>query len=64
MRRLIPLLLLHALVAGAAMACAQGGPPFITDDPGTPGNRRAGHGSPGAKIRSGGLGFSVSHPTE
>ncbi|MGA8632227.1 MAG: hypothetical protein WBE56_06385 [Terracidiphilus sp.] len=25
--------------AGAAMAHAQGGPPFITDDPGTPGNR-------------------------
>jgi hypothetical protein len=25
--------------AGAALARAQGGPPFITDDPGTPGNR-------------------------
>ena len=32
----IPMLL---LAVGAAMARAQGGPPFITDDPGTPGNR-------------------------
>jgi len=36
--RLLPLLLLTALVA-APLARAQGGPPFITDDPGTPGNR-------------------------
>jgi len=34
--RLLPLLL---LIAVAALARAQGGPPFITDDPGTPGNR-------------------------
>ena len=27
------------MAAGAALAHAQGGPPFITDDPGTPGNR-------------------------
>jgi hypothetical protein len=27
------------MVAGAHLAHAQGGPPFITDDPGTPGNR-------------------------
>jgi hypothetical protein len=27
------------MVAGAPLAHAQGGPPFITDDPGTPGNR-------------------------
>ena len=26
-------------IAGAVSARAQGGPPFITDDPGTPGNR-------------------------
>jgi len=39
MRRLFPLLLLLAPVLGAALAHAQGGPPFITDDPGTPGNR-------------------------
>ena len=37
-RRLIQLLLLLMPVAGA-LAHAQGGPPFITDDPGTPGNR-------------------------
>ena len=40
MRRLIQLLLLLAPVAGIATAYAQGGPPFITDDPGTPGNRQ------------------------
>jgi hypothetical protein len=28
------------VVAGAAQSSAQGGPPFITDDPGTPGNRQ------------------------
>jgi hypothetical protein len=39
MRRFIQLLLLLAPLAGAATAHAQGGPPFITDDPGTPGNR-------------------------
>ena len=33
------LLLLMAPAAIAFMAHAQGGPPFITDDPGTPGNR-------------------------
>ena len=27
------------LAAGASLAHAQGGPPFITDDPGTPGNK-------------------------
>src|ERR1700691_6242015 len=38
MRRLFCILaLLYA--AGAALPRAQGGPPFITDDPGTPGNR-------------------------
>jgi hypothetical protein len=39
MRRLIHFLLLLMPVAGALQAHAQGGPPFITDDPGTPGNR-------------------------
>jgi hypothetical protein len=39
MRRLIQFLLLLVPVAGVTMAQAQGGPPFITDDPGTPGNR-------------------------
>jgi hypothetical protein len=39
MRRLFQLLLLLAPLAGAALAHAQGGPPFITDDPGTPGNQ-------------------------
>ncbi len=38
MRRLLPALLLFAPFAFAALARAQGGPPFITDDPGTPGN--------------------------
>jgi hypothetical protein len=32
-------LLLLVAVASASLARAQGGPPFITDDPGTPGNR-------------------------
>ncbi|MGA2674915.1 MAG: hypothetical protein ABSE99_16995 [Terracidiphilus sp.] len=36
--RLIQFLLLGT-AAGASLAHAQGGPPFITDDPGTPGNR-------------------------
>jgi hypothetical protein len=39
MHRLIQLLPLLALCA-ATLARAQGGPPFITDDPGTPGNRQ------------------------
>ena len=39
MRRLFQLLLLLLPAFGAALAHAQGGPPFITDDPGTPGNR-------------------------
>ena len=37
--KFIRLLLLLVPVAGALPAHAQGGPPFITDDPGTPGNR-------------------------
>jgi hypothetical protein len=40
MRRLIQLLLLLIPIAAATLAHAQGGPPFITDDPGTPGNRQ------------------------
>jgi hypothetical protein len=36
MRKLLQVTLL--LAAGASLAHAQGGPPFITDDPGTPGN--------------------------
>jgi hypothetical protein len=41
MRRLIQLLLLLApVLAAVSQAHAQGGPPFITDDPGTPGNRQ------------------------
>lgn len=40
MRRLIQLLLLLAPVTVALPAQAQGGPPFIADDPGTPGNRQ------------------------
>jgi hypothetical protein len=39
MRRVFLSLLLFAPIFGAALAHAQGGPPFITDDPGTPGNR-------------------------
>ena len=39
MRRLIQLLLPLMAAMGASLASAQGGPPFITDDPGTPGNR-------------------------
>lgn len=38
MRKLFCILAL-LFAAGAAPARAQGGPPFITDDPGTPGNR-------------------------
>ncbi len=33
------MLLPLAITTGATLAHAQGGPPFITDDPGTPGNR-------------------------
>ena len=40
MSRLIQLLLLLVPIAAASLAHAQGGPPFITDDPGTPGNRQ------------------------
>jgi hypothetical protein len=39
MRRLLQFLLLLVPALGASHAHAQGGPPFITDDPGTPGNR-------------------------
>jgi len=39
-REFIQLLLLLVLFAGAVTASAQGGPPFFTDDPGTPGNRQ------------------------
>jgi hypothetical protein len=37
--RLLQFFLLLAPVAAVSLAHAQGGPPFITDDPGTPGNR-------------------------
>jgi len=40
MRRLFQLLLLLVTVVGALPVRAQGGPPFITDDPGTPGKRQ------------------------
>ena len=39
MLRLSALLLLLAAALAAPLAHAQGGPPFITDDPGTPGNK-------------------------
>jgi hypothetical protein len=38
MRKLLLLLILPAIASVASQAMAQGGPPFITDDPGTPGN--------------------------
>ena len=38
MPKLVCLLLLLAIAIAPALARAQGGPPFITDDPGTPGN--------------------------
>lgn len=38
MRKLLQLILLIAATT-ASIASAQGGPPFITDDPGTPGNK-------------------------
>jgi hypothetical protein len=40
MRCLLRALVLFLPVAAAVAAHAQGGPPFITDDPGTPGNRQ------------------------
>jgi hypothetical protein len=40
MRKLLQLLLVFVVASGATVAHAQGGPPFITDDPGTPGNRQ------------------------
>jgi hypothetical protein len=40
MRRFFPLLMILVVLAAAPLARAQGGPPFITDDPGTPGNRQ------------------------
>jgi hypothetical protein len=40
MRKRIHLFLLLVPAMGALLAHAQGGPPFITDDPGTPGNRQ------------------------
>ncbi len=40
MSRFLQLMLLFALALAAPLALAQGGPPFITDDPGTPGNRQ------------------------
>src|ERR1035437_6965705 len=40
MRRFFQLVLFLASFAVAPLAHAQGGPPFITDDPGTPGNRQ------------------------
>jgi hypothetical protein len=39
MRKLLLLFISLVLAAAATLAHAQGGPPFITDDPGTPGNR-------------------------
>ncbi|MGA2338830.1 MAG: hypothetical protein ABSF75_02960 [Terracidiphilus sp.] len=38
MRRLLTILSLFVPIAGAMLVHAQGGPPFIGDDPGTPGN--------------------------
>jgi hypothetical protein len=39
MRKLLQLFNLLVMAGGAFMVHAQGGPPFITDDPGTPGDR-------------------------
>jgi hypothetical protein len=39
MRKLFPLILLLVSALAAPSTHAQGGPPFITDDPGTPGNK-------------------------
>ena len=40
MRRFTRFVLVLAYFAAALPSHAQGGPPFITDDPGTPGNRQ------------------------
>jgi hypothetical protein len=40
MRKLLQTILVIVLASGATVTHAQGGPPFITDDPGTPGNRQ------------------------
>jgi hypothetical protein len=40
MRRFLQVVLILAYIAAATLTHAQGGPPFITDDPGTPGNRQ------------------------
>ena len=40
MRNFVRTLLFLALLSAAARGRAQGGPPFITDDPGTPGNKQ------------------------
>jgi hypothetical protein len=40
MRNFFSFALILAVLAAAPLARAQGGPPFITDDPGTPGNRQ------------------------
>jgi hypothetical protein len=40
MHKFLPLFLLLLPGLGSAFAHAQGGPPFITDDPGTPGNKQ------------------------
>jgi hypothetical protein len=39
MRKLLPLFLLLVIAGPTRFAHAQGGPPFITDDPGTPGDK-------------------------
>lgn len=39
MRTFLRLFTLLVIAGGASVAHAQGGPPFITDDPGTPGNK-------------------------
>ena len=39
MLRIVQLFLVLVPIASASLMRAQGGPPFITDDPGTPGNR-------------------------
>ncbi len=40
MRKLLQTILAIVMASGATVAHTQGGPPFITDDPGTPGNRQ------------------------
>jgi hypothetical protein len=39
MHKLLQLFVMLAVAGGTTLAHAQGGPPFITDDPGTPGNK-------------------------